>query len=668
MQKPFAARDLRGTQEQRRADRYLRDLFAPDSDLVVDATDLAPRPGSNEIVFTGLLYGEARAAPRTVLCLFDGNTVRRLTDGDTVVESKPCWAPDGTTLAFLSDARSPGRTELVLRDWASGRRSFAPPVGGVIESISWSPDGSQLLLGVAGFAADKPGVQGATAIAAQKDELPAWTPEIEIGDEEDRWRRLFIWRRDGDRCERIGDDGTQVWEASWCGNDRAVAIASNSPVEGTWYDAALVELGRDGSRRDLYRPRMQLGCVAGSPDGTRIAFVEAVCSDRCVIAGLLKLQQGDAAYTLDTNGVDVSSVAWRDAHTLTIAGKRKFETVFAELDVESGTCRETFCSSELGAGGGGWYPVTAPAAGGSTVAILDGYSHPPALSRIDAEGTHVLASLAHAGSERLLARVGRMEPYEWTAPDGLQIWGWLVRPNGPGPYPTIMQIHGGPVHHHGNRWLYHSYDLPALVERGYAIFYPNPRGSNGNGIDYARHVQGDMGGADTYDLLAGIDALVRDGIADPRRLGVTGRSYGGFMSSWLVTQDDRFAAALPQAPVTNWYSQHRTSQIPHFDLLFLNDDASNPDGWHFTRSPVMFAHRVTTPLLVVAGALDRSTPPTQALEFHRSVRFHGGDSTLVTYPTLGHHISAYAARVDYLARTILFFEMHLPVQRLRPST
>jgi dipeptidyl aminopeptidase/acylaminoacyl peptidase len=119
-------------------------------------------------------------------------------------------------------------------------------------------------------------------------------------------------------------------------------------------------------------------------------------------------------------------------------------------------------------------------------------------------------------------------------------------------------------------------------------------------------VRGDMGGEDTHDYLRGIDALVEQGIADPKRIGVTGISYGGYMSAWLITQDQRFAAAVPISPTSNWYSQHRTSQIPCFDELFLEASASEPGGKFFDRSPVMFADRVTCPTLTLTGAKDRT--------------------------------------------------------------
>src|ERR1044071_4213830 len=117
-----------------------------------------------------------------------------------------------------------------------------------------------------------------------------------------------------------------------------------------------------------------------------------------------------------------------------------------------------------------------------------------------------------------------------------------------------------------------------LVEHGYAVFMPSPRGSSGRGQAFARHVLGDMGGADTYDYLSGLDHLVATGRADPKRLGVTGGSYGGFMTSWLVAQDARFAAAVSVAPVTNQVTVQLISNIPHFVKLFLDDTYTNPNG------------------------------------------------------------------------------------------
>jgi len=140
---------------------------------------------------------------------------------------------------------------------------------------------------------------------------------------------------------------------------------------------------------------------------------------------------------------------------------------------------------------------------------------------------------------------------------------------------------------------------------------------------------------------------------------VMGGSYGGFMSSWLITQDQRFAAAIPVAPVTNWLSQHLTSNIPYFDTFCLGSRYTDLGGKHYLRSPVQFAHRVRTPTLNICGALDRCTPPGQALEFHSALRENGVESVLVTYPREGHGVRTFPGMIDYAARVVDWFETHL---------
>jgi dipeptidyl aminopeptidase/acylaminoacyl peptidase len=164
-----------------------------------------------------------------------------------------------------------------------------------------------------------------------------------------------------------------------------------------------------------------------------------------------------------------------------------------------------------------------------------------------------------------------------------------------------------------------------------------------------------MGGEDTYDYLTGIDSLIARGLVDPQRLGVTGISYGGFMSAWLITQTPRFAAAAPISPVTNWYTQHGTSQVAYFDEVYLDGRPRAADGLYFKRSPVMYADRVTTPTLQLVGALDQNAPPSQSLEFHRALLEHGQKSVLVTYPRAGHGIRAFPEVIDATARYVDWF-------------
>jgi dipeptidyl aminopeptidase/acylaminoacyl peptidase len=168
-----------------------------------------------------------------------------------------------------------------------------------------------------------------------------------------------------------------------------------------------------------------------------------------------------------------------------------------------------------------------------------------------------------------------------------------------------------------------------------------------------------MGGADTHDYLSGLDHLVQRGIADPKRLGVTGGSYGGFMTSWLIAHDKRFAAAISVAPMINYVTQHLLSNIPNFVALFLKDHYTNADGEYFQRSPIMHAHKVKTPTLNICGLLDRSAPPEEAIQFHKALLENGVESVLVSYPQEGHGVRKWPAAIDYAARVVAWFEDHM---------
>jgi dipeptidyl aminopeptidase/acylaminoacyl peptidase len=530
----------------------------------------------------------------------------------------------------------------------------------VIEAIHWSPDAQHVLLVVAGFGADATGCQGgATVYRGQNVELPAWVPVVDTGDAANLWRRLYLYHVGSDRVRLLDTPGVNCWEAAWLGNKQIAVVSSTSHSEGSWYRSAIRCIALDGAPpRVLYEPADQIGVPSGSPSGRTLALLEAVCSDRLIVAGNLLLIDAGQGTTqrVNTGSVDVTHVAWRDERHLMFVGHRGLETVVGELDRESGLVTEQWASLERTFGG--WYPTVCPLPGGGCVAVGEGYDIAAEVAIIQPGRYQVVASLD--------ARTGRdnkpqikVTPVYWRARDGLEMQGWVVRPQIEGPLPLVMDIHGGPIWACRNRWQGRLRGAHVLARHGIASFYPNPRGSSGRGLEFARLVVGDMGGEDTYDYLSGIDALVEQGSADPHRLGVTGISYGGFMSAWLITQDPRFVAAAPISCVADWYSQHRTSQSPYFDELFLRGSALEPNGKFFERSPVMHVRKTRTPTLQLTGALDQNTPPTQALEFHRSLLEQGVQSVLLTYPTAGHGIRGYPEVIDATTRYVGWFLQHL---------
>jgi dipeptidyl aminopeptidase/acylaminoacyl peptidase len=607
------------------------------------------------VVVTGLVYDELVGKPRTAIYTGDLTPV---TSGPSSARGGRL-SPDGRTLAFLSDRRRPGVFGLHILGLADLSEAFAAPeVPGTVEYVRWSPDGRSILLGVAGVTADVAGRDGSGSYSAGDTE--AWYPEVDEGVTDTDWRGLWLYSLDTARLSQLSPSGANCWEAAWCGPTAVLAVTSDDPGEDAWYHAAptLFDVPA-GGRHEILRSEVQLGLPTGSPDGRYAAVVQAICSDRGSVAGdltIIDLTDG-GRHVVDTAGADVTRVQWLGPARLGYVGERRLDVVAGLVDLTTGRTTELL-STAMSFGRG--KPNGAFTDDGRVVVARSAYRRPPEIAVLGGERDEVLASTVGAGTDYLLFIAGTAEPVTWSAPDGLEIDGILCTPPGDGPFPLVVNIHGGPVTALRDEWSMRHAWVPLLVARGYAVLNPNARGSSGRGQKFARLVVADMGGADTHDHLSGIDALVERGVADPARLGLIGGSYGGFMSSWLVTQDQRFAAAVPIAPVTDWTSKSFTSNIGGWARDFLAADPEQPGSRMHTRSPVLHASKVRTPCLIVAGAQDRCTPPGQAREFHQALQAHGVESVLVTYPQEGHGVRAHPALTDVITRISDWFARHMP--------
>ncbi len=660
-------RDIRDTAPYREAEALYRTFRRPGTGLIADAAEISAH-GSRAVFTASLVDSANEAASRICLTDLVSGDTRVLTFGPNT-DRAPKLSPDGRHIAFLSDRRKAGDFQLYLLDAMTGECRAAPAVDGWVEYLHWSPNGRRILLGVAGHGADLAGAQGAAASKTAAEDLPAWLPAVDTGEESYRWRRAWVYDLEGNCVSQLGPADSNIWEAAWCGNAAITVVVSPGPSEGLWYTARLAVIETEGgTTRDLYAPQDQLGWPSGSPSGRHVAVVEALCSDRWIVAGDLRLidTRSGEVRKVATKGIDITHTEWRSDRYLLLAGHRGFETVVALYDVEANELEEVWRSEEITTSG--FYTVIAGfGEPGDCALVGEGFTRAPEVAVIR-RGRYQPVRSFDPGAEEALAVLGGVETVKWRAPDGLEIQGLLLKPAaGRSPHPLVLNVHGGPVWHYRAFWLgRRSIATLMLLKRGYAIFLPNPRGSTGRGQAFVRPVLGDMGGADTHDYLSGLDHLVERGIADPARLGVTGGSYGGYMTAWLITQDPRFAAAVAVSPVTNQVTEHLISNIPHFVALFLEDTYTNPGGKYFDRSPINFAHKARTPTLSTCGVLDRCTPPEEAVQFHNALLENGVKSVLVTYPQEGHGVRKWPATVDYAARTVEWFEEHMGRAAKRP--
>lgn len=626
-------------------------------------------PGSDGVVLAARIRMGIDEPARDVLVFVDA--ALRLTTLPTVPgvdrEVSARFAPSGWPLATVGIGED-GVGQVLLRDAPDDEPRGLPTVPGTVEELCWSPDGGRLALRVAALGASRPGALGSGKVAVTSG-AESWRPQVVEGID-DQWRSVWV----GDSATgfaQISPAGATVWEMSWLDDDRLLVLVSEDPGESGWYVADLRILGTDGALTPLYAPdpRRQLHAAVSSPSGTHVAVIESRSSDRGMVAGdVLLLALGDSlhppsALRLDL-GFDASDLAWTPDGRLLIAGLAGTTSLIASWTSTHGVVREWETSST-------WddvAPTIALTCDGSALVVETSFTTAHRLIRVRGGQAHVLVDFAHEGSRRAVAATAGDTTQEWAAPDARVIQGILCLPRGEGPFPLVIQVHGGPVWAARSEWdmLGHPYTR-VLVAAGYAVLHPNPRGSFGRGQDHIDALFIDPGFADEGDFRAAIDHLVAQGVADPDRIAVVGLSYGGLTAAWLATRWHDLGAAVALSPVTDWVSQHWTSNIPWFDEHYLDADPRDRTGRYVTHSPLTHTVGMSTPTLLMAGSLDDCTPPSQATEFYNAARDAGVPTALVIYPEEGHGVADFPALLDYTARILDWLVRHVPPDGWSPD-
>ncbi len=263
-------------------------------------------------------------------------------------------------------------------------------------------------------------------------------------------------------------------------------------------------------------------------------------------------------------------------------------------------------------------------------------------------------------------KLAKQEVVTYKARDGQSVQGVLIHPLNEEPgkkYPLMLVVHGGPEAHVSNAWTT-SYSRPGQIAaaQGYAVFFPNYRGSTGRGVAFAKDHQSDYGGKEFNDLLDGIDHLVKLGLVDRSKVGVTGGSYGGFASAWCATRhSEHFAAAVMFVGISNQISKSGTTDIPD-EMFHVHARKRIWDDWEFflKRSPIYYVQKAKTPILILHGKEDTRVHPSQSMELYRNLKILNQTPVrLVFYPGEGHGNRKAAARYDYSLRLMRWMNHYL---------
>lgn len=579
---------------------------------------------------------------------------QQLTDG-AWSDRTPVWSPDGSRLTFLSDRVTRGHQQPYTLVPGSPPERIGR-LRGSVESVAWSRDGGRLLV----LAAD-PGCYGldwsARAVSGAE---PVADPLI-LRPGEAR-RRLFLLDLPSGDAREVSPPEMDVWEADWDGDATVVAIASEASGGSGWYQARVVRLDLEARTAvTLYEPSWQTQDLVLSADAGRAAVIEGYASDHGLLSGSVMIVDVAGATTTDPwpDLQTAGSVGWLDDASLWYARCDGTGTACGRIWLDGRSEERWRGDAFIGD------EVTTPSCVTSSDAAEVWTTHQahgeaPELARFD-HGNATWSRRTSFNEEIVADTVfPDARTIRWHAADGTEIEGVLMTPAGAeGPLPTIVCVHGGPTWNWGAFFSDSEPNAVLLATAGYACLLPNPRGSIGRGHAFAQAVIGDGGGVDFGDIMAGVDHCIAEGIADPKRLGISGLSYGGYMAGWAVGQTDRFAASVAMSVVSNYVSFHLTSEVWWYDHAILKGDWNDPTSQYVERSPVTHAHRCRTPTLIIQGAADRCTPLGQAEELYTAIAATGTETELVVYPREGHVPLERAHALDAIRRTQAWFDGHL---------
>jgi dipeptidyl aminopeptidase/acylaminoacyl peptidase len=585
---------------------------------------------------------------------------RQVSAGDgRCAEHSPAWSPDGQRLAFLSDHAGEGQLQLYLAPAAGGRAKRLTNLKGILADPRWSPDSKRLGLLFTENALGQAGPLG-----------PGRVETGEIGDAV-LYQRLSILDLDSDKLRQVSPADLYVYEYDWSPDgERCVLIAAHGSGDNNWYLAQLHLLAlASGECKSVLNPGMQIAVPRWSPDGKTIAFIGGLMSDQGY--------NGGDIYTIPASGgkprnltpdLD-SSASWIAWHPSSV------QIVFTEhIDGCSGIARtdmdghvtHLWKGAENIMAEGGSFAASISRDAQTFALIRQSFEQPPEVWAGPPGGWKAITR----ANQGIAPAWGKSQCLHCKS-DSFRIQGWLLYPQEFDPkrgYPMVVQVHGGPAGAVTPRWQGEYSVSGALSRRGYFVFFPNPRGSYGQGETFTRANVKDFGHGDLRDIVAGVDEVLRVAPVDRDRLGISGWSYGGYMTMWAVTQTDRFRAAVAGAGIANWQSYYGQNGIDQWLIPYFGASVYDDPAVYARSSPITFIKRVKTPTLILVGERDVECPLPQSQEFYHALKTLKVPTKLVVYPGEGHMISDLAHRRDILRRSVEWFDERLQARSSRPGS
>jgi len=573
--------------------------------------------------------------------------------------TNPKWSPDGNWLAFTSN-RKDNRNQLYLLSLNGGEAEPLTDGKSGVANFEWSPDGRWIA-----FTMTDPKTEEEEKNDKGKNDF-RWI------DENIKLARLYVLpiQKDANgkrEPRKLTTANYHVEDFDWSGDGSRIAFSHvKSPLANDWStsDVSIIEVA-SGNVTALANTPAAENSPFYSPDGKSIAVITSDNPPRWAQAGAIQIfsaNGGQPKNLVASFDAQPAIAGWSsDGKRIYFSEGKGTGTQVYALDVAANRIEEiTTTPAVIG--------VPSLNSSGTTFGFIRQTPDTPADVYVASVGDFKPVQISAVNAGMKLPPIGRTEVITWKSKDGKQIEGLLTYPVG---YqsgqrvPLILNIHGGPAGVFqqafvGGRGVY---PLATFASHGYAILRPNPRGSSGYGAEFRRANVRDWGFGDYEDLMTGVDKVIEMGVADPARLGVMGWSYGGFMTSWIVTQTSRFKAASAGAPVTNLMSFNGTADIPTFVPDYFGGQFWEVMDVYQKHSPMFNVKNVTTPTMIQHGEADIRVPISQGYEFYNALKVKGVPTRMIVLPRQPHGPTEPKMQLATMKANLEWFEKYIGSKR-----
>jgi dipeptidyl aminopeptidase/acylaminoacyl peptidase len=582
-------------------------------------------------------------------------------------EGDIAWSPDGELLAFLSNCPTSSQFQIYVATVGNKEvPAQKSQLSGFVQALQWSPDGKNI-----GFLYVENATRHSGALAAMKP------PSGVIGEDDIEIQRAAAISGATGQLQTLTPANLHVYEFDWSPDSKSLAyVAAEPPGENNWWLAQLYTQQIGSKPTAILDPGhttsplhgLQIAVPRWSPDGKSIALIGGLMSDQGSTGGdiyVLPAAGGEPRpVVLTTNRRSTPSwIYWKDSKTLGVSLVKTGNSAFTYVGAFSGMDSKPEFDLPASVDDGRLEGSMSIAADGNVAQIRSSWSQAPEVfvGRFGEE----FRQITHI-NDALKPTWGRAESITWTSEAStgkFDVQGWLLYPANYDParkYPMIVSVHGGPAAAMIPQWPGVGFNAAAFSPLGYFVLFPNPRGSYGSGEAFTLANRKDFGYGDLHDIVAGVDAVVAKYPVDGNRVGLTGWSYGGFMTMFAVTQTNRFHAAVAGAGISNWQSYYGQNSIDQWMVPYFGASVYEDPVVYYKSSAINFIRQAKTPTLVVVGDRDGECPAPQSFEFWHALRAQHVPTKLVVYPNEGHRFVSPEHRRDVMERALDWFQEYMP--------